>query len=119
MSGFLRPSTTAALLLLCLPAWAQAPGRAAPSAQVPGTSSAVPGTSSAVPGTSSAGTSSAVPGTSAARGGAGPSLRGSSRRVRLDTVARSGAGFVARLEGGAHAELTLDPRLQDAAEEVF
>jgi peptidoglycan glycosyltransferase len=43
----------------------------------------------------------------------------SSRRVRLETLARSGRGFVAQLEGGAHAELTLDPRLQDAADEVF
>jgi len=43
----------------------------------------------------------------------------SSRRVRLETMVRSGRGFVAELEGGAHAELTLDPRLQDAAEDVF
>ena len=43
----------------------------------------------------------------------------SSRRVRMNTIARSGRGFIAQLEGGAHAELTLDPRLQDAAEETF
>jgi peptidoglycan glycosyltransferase len=40
-------------------------------------------------------------------------------RVRLETISRRGRGFVADLEGGAHAELTLDPRLQDAAEEVL
>ncbi len=34
-------------------------------------------------------------------------------------MARSGRGFVAQLEGGAYAQLTLDPRLQDAAEDVF
>jgi cell division protein FtsI/penicillin-binding protein 2 len=39
--------------------------------------------------------------------------------VRLDTLTRTSRGFVAELEGGAHAELTLDPRLQDAAEDVF
>lgn len=54
----------------------------------------------------------------------GPAARGgltvtSSRQVRLETLARSGKGFVARLDGGGEAELTLDPRLQDAAEEVF
>src|SRR4051812_46415177 len=43
----------------------------------------------------------------------------SSRHVRLDTVTRVGEGFTAALEGGAHAELTLDPRLQDTTEEVF
>jgi cell division protein FtsI/penicillin-binding protein 2 len=43
----------------------------------------------------------------------------SSRQVRLDTIVRHGDTFSARLEGGAQAELTLDPRLQDAAEEVF
>lgn len=43
----------------------------------------------------------------------------SSRQVRLDTMVRQGDTFSARLEGGAQAELTLDPRLQDAAEEVF
>ena len=43
----------------------------------------------------------------------------SSRQVRLDTMVRQGNVFSARLEGGAQAELTLDPRLQDAAEEVF
>jgi len=43
----------------------------------------------------------------------------SSRQVRLDTIVRQGDTFSARLEGGAQAELTLDPRLQDAAEEVF
>ena len=43
----------------------------------------------------------------------------SSRRVRMNTIVRSGRGFIAELEGGAHAELTLDPRLQDAAEETF
>lgn len=43
----------------------------------------------------------------------------SSRRVRMETMARDGRGFVAELEGGAHAALTLDPRLQDAAEEMF
>ena len=42
-----------------------------------------------------------------------------SRHVRLETIARSGAGFVAELEGGGHAGLTLDPRLQNAAEDVF
>jgi len=41
------------------------------------------------------------------------------RRVLLDTLARSGRGFIATLQGGARAELTLDPRLQDAAEDVF
>ena len=41
------------------------------------------------------------------------------RRVRLDTIARAGNTFTARLEGGATAELTLDARLQDAAEDVF
>lgn len=43
----------------------------------------------------------------------------SSRRVRLETMKRAGNVFVAQLEGGASAELTLDPRLQDASEEVF
>jgi penicillin-binding protein A len=43
----------------------------------------------------------------------------SSRHVRLDTIARAGDKFTAALEGGAQAELTLDPRLQDATEEVF
>ena len=43
----------------------------------------------------------------------------SSRQVRLDTITRQGDTFSARLEGGAQAELTLDPRLQDTAEEVF
>ena len=43
----------------------------------------------------------------------------SSRQVRLDTIVRQGDTFSARLEGGAQAELTLDPRLQDTAEEVF
>ena len=41
------------------------------------------------------------------------------RRVRLDTISRAGNTFSARLEGGATAELTLDARLQDAAEDVF
>jgi cell division protein FtsI/penicillin-binding protein 2 len=50
---------------------------------------------------------------------AAASLGPSSRRVRLETLARSGRGYVAELAGGAHAELTLDPRLQDAAEDVF
>ena len=51
-----------------------------------------------------------------------PATRGtppSSRHVRLDTIARAGDRFTAALEGGAHAELTLDPGLQDATEEVF
>ena len=39
-----------------------------------------------------------------------------SRRVRMDTIARTGNTFSARLEGGATAELTLDARLQDTAE---
>ena len=39
--------------------------------------------------------------------------------MRLETIARAGNTFTAALEGGAHAELTLDPRLQGAAEEVF
>ena len=43
----------------------------------------------------------------------------SSRHVRLETLRRRGPGFVAELEGGAHAELTLDPRLQNAAEDVL
>lgn len=43
----------------------------------------------------------------------------SGRQVRLDTIARVGNVFTADLEGGAHAELTLDPRLQGAAEEAF
>ncbi|MES1204934.1 MAG: penicillin-binding transpeptidase domain-containing protein [Pseudomonadota bacterium] len=43
----------------------------------------------------------------------------SSRLVRLDTLARGERGFVAQLQGGAQAELTLDPRLQDAADDVF
>src|SRR3954471_12922431 len=43
----------------------------------------------------------------------------SARHVRLDTIARAGRTFTAALEGGAHAELTLDPRLQEAAEDVF
>src|SRR3569623_147652 len=43
----------------------------------------------------------------------------SSRQVRLDTIVRQGDTFSARLEGGAQAELTLDLRLQDTAEEVF
>ena len=33
------------------------------------------------------------------------------RRVRLETIARTGNTFTARLEGGATAELTLDARL--------
>src|SRR3982751_1094339 len=36
----------------------------------------------------------------------------SAHQVRLDTIARAGNVFTADLEGGAHAELTLDPRLQ-------
>src|SRR4051812_6488532 len=43
----------------------------------------------------------------------------SSRQVRLDTIVRQGDTFSARLVGGAQAELTLDARLQDTAEEVF
>ena len=50
--------------------------------------------------------------------GPGPG-ESSSRHVRLETIERRGAGFIARLEGGAVAELTLDPRLQGAAEDVF
>jgi peptidoglycan glycosyltransferase len=42
-----------------------------------------------------------------------------SRHVRLETISRRGAGFVAELEGGGHADLTLDPRLQNVAEDVF
>jgi peptidoglycan glycosyltransferase len=45
--------------------------------------------------------------------------RPSSRHVRLETIVRNGRTFTAQLEGGAQAELTLDPRLQDTAEEVF
>lgn len=44
---------------------------------------------------------------------------GSSRRLLLDTIRRTGGVYVAELEGGARAELTLDARLQDAAEDVF
>jgi cell division protein FtsI/penicillin-binding protein 2 len=39
--------------------------------------------------------------------------------VRLDTLTHGERGFTAQLEGGARAELTLDPRLQDAADDVF
>jgi peptidoglycan glycosyltransferase len=42
-----------------------------------------------------------------------------SRRVKMDTIARTGNTFSARLEGGATAELTLDARLQDTVEEAF
>jgi peptidoglycan glycosyltransferase len=41
------------------------------------------------------------------------------RRVRLHTIARGERGFIAELEGGAHATLTLDPGLQDAAEDAI
>ncbi|HEY4188520.1 MAG TPA: penicillin-binding transpeptidase domain-containing protein [Polyangia bacterium] len=57
---------------------------------------------------------------SAAAKGAGATLgRPSSRHVRMDTIVRNGNTFTAQMEGGAQAELTLDPRLQDAAEEAF
>ena len=70
-------------------------------------------------------TAQADPRGEAAIGSAGSAQEGaarrlaSSRQVRLDTMVRQGDTFSARLEGGAQAELTLDPRLQDAAEEVF
>src|SRR5438477_9006365 len=44
---------------------------------------------------------------------AAPATPASSRHVRLDTLARAGDRFTAALEGGAQAELTLDPGLQD------
>jgi penicillin-binding protein A len=56
--------------------------------------------------------------TAAADPAPAPALSGS-RRVRLDTLARAGDRYVAELEGGARAELTLDPLLQDTAEDVF
>jgi penicillin-binding protein A len=40
-------------------------------------------------------------------------------RVRLDTVRRDGARYLADLDSGAIAELTLDPRLQAATEGVL
>jgi peptidoglycan glycosyltransferase len=43
----------------------------------------------------------------------------SSRRVRMETIARGARGFVATLQGGGQAELTLEPRLQDAADEIL
>jgi penicillin-binding protein A len=42
-----------------------------------------------------------------------------SRRVRLQSIARTQQGFTADLEGGARASLTLDPRLQDAADDAI
>lgn len=77
------------------------------------------GVAAATEPTASAG--SPMAGSPAAAPFAAPKIPGltSSRRVRMETISRSGRGFVAELEGGAHAELTLDPRLQDAAEEVF
>jgi len=48
-----------------------------------------------------------------------PDVAGALRRVRLDTMRRTATGYVAELVGGAHADLKLDPRLQDAAEGVF
>jgi peptidoglycan glycosyltransferase len=43
----------------------------------------------------------------------------SARRVRLETMVRHGSGYVAQMDNGARAELTLEPRLQEAAEEVL
>jgi len=59
-------------------------------------------------------------GTTAVSHASAPSMPSpSSRHVRLDSMVRKGDVFTARMEGGAEAELTLDPRLQDTAEEVF
>src|SRR6188474_115278 len=41
------------------------------------------------------------------------------RRVRLETLSRRGNGYIAQMDNGGHAELTLDPRLQEAAEETL
>jgi penicillin-binding protein A len=60
----------------------------------------------------------ADPGTPGPGRATDPAAAGS-RQVKLDTMARVGDRFTAMLEGGARADLTLDPRLQDAADEVF
>ena len=52
-------------------------------------------------------------------GGDAPMVVASSRRVRLETMKRRGDRYVAELTGGATAELTLDPRLQEAADDVL
>ena len=41
------------------------------------------------------------------------------RGLLLESIKRQGTGYVASLAGGGTAELTLDPRLQEAAEGVF
>jgi penicillin-binding protein A len=48
-----------------------------------------------------------------------PSRFASSRRLRVETIARGATGFVAQLEDGAQAELTLEPRLQDTADDIL
>lgn len=62
-------------------------------------------------------TASPAPASAKATHGAGPVA--SPRRVRLETLSRHGGGYVAQMENGGHAELTLDPRLQEAAEETL
>src|SRR6516165_10031211 len=39
--------------------------------------------------------------------------------VRIETLHRTGRAYRAALAGGGHAELTLDPRLQEAADDVL
>lgn len=48
-----------------------------------------------------------------------PSGLTSGRRIRLETLVRHERGYSATLANGAHADLTLDPRLQEAAEETL
>lgn len=50
---------------------------------------------------------------------AAPAPAASARRVRLETMVRHGSGYVAQMDNGARAELTLDPRLQEAADDVL
>lgn len=65
-------------------------------------------------------TVAASPAPAAAKAANGTSMPVASlRRVRLETLARHGSGYVAQLDNGGHAELTLDPRLQEAAEETL
>jgi cell division protein FtsI/penicillin-binding protein 2 len=49
----------------------------------------------------------------------GPDAPREKLRVTLDRVHRSGAGYVADLDGGARADLTLDPRMQRLAEKLL
>ena len=45
--------------------------------------------------------------------------RPGAHRLQVGTTRRRGSSYIADLEGGATAELTLDPRLQETAGEIF